>query len=203
MAWFDEYVGEVDLFQSLADHEAHSETLHLALQMIVLSSGKTPLGLGFPGLRGTPCTNEQWELVNELGKAVERQVLFVEKMSDSLWLRSPALGGTLKRGLIRYERFMQLFKERPGTMLVPTLDIDLVWHTHQCSPKSYQSLSEKVAGRSINHDDSLDKITLKDGFKKTCWFYETRFKDEYNVCLCWECEALKSEVDAQFSHLFL
>lgn len=133
--------------------------------------------------------------MNELAKAVERQAFFVEKMSDSLWLRSPALEGTLKRALIRYERFMQLFKEHPGTMLVPTLDIDLVWHTHQCSPKSYQSFSAKVAGRSINHDDSLDKTTRKDGFRETCMFYETRFNDEYNTCLCWKCETWRSELE--------
>jgi hypothetical protein len=154
-----------------------------------------PLGVRFPGLQGNPHTNEQWDLVNELGMAVERQALFVEKMSDLLWLRSPGLEGTLKRALVRYEQFMELFREHSGTVLVPTLDIDIVWHTHQCSPKSYQSLCAKMAGRSINHDDSLGKTTLKDGFRETCRFYETRFKDEYNICLCWGCEALKSELE--------
>ena len=192
---FERYVGEVDLFQSLANYKSYSTVVKQALANLVPSSGEIPLGVSFPGLLESPRTMNRQILMNELGAAVERQGIFVEKMSNLLWLRSPALESTLNKALMRYERFMQLFKMYPGTMMVPTLDIDLIWHTHQCSPKSYQAFCEKEAGRSINHDDNLGKPTLKDGFKQTCLFYEAQFKDEYNACLCWECEALKSELE--------
>lgn len=192
---FEEHIGEADLFQCLAKHQSHPPAVKLALANMVPSSGKTPLGIPFSGLLERPRSTNKWAVIDELGSAVERQAHFIDKMNNSLWLRSPALQGTLNRAVVRYERFIQLFKMHPGTMLVPTLDIDLVWHTHQCSPRSYQAFCEREAGRSINHDDSLGKATLKDGFKETCLLYEARFQEEYNVCLCWECEGLKSELE--------
>ncbi|KAJ6000280.1 hypothetical protein N7481_000689 [Penicillium waksmanii] len=40
----------------------------------------------------------------------------------------------------RYLKFLQLMKESKST-LVPTLDIDLLWHTHQLSPVAYGKYS--------------------------------------------------------------
>ncbi|KAH8591653.1 hypothetical protein B0O99DRAFT_690461 [Bisporella sp. PMI_857] len=198
-AVFERYVGEVDLFQSLANHTSQSTATKQAFANVVTSSGKSLSNVSFSSLQGGPMTTNEWMVVDELGSAVERQGLFVEKMGNSLWLRSPALEGTLDRALVRYEHFMKLFKNNMGIILVPTLDIDLIWHTHQCSANSYQMFCGKEVGRSINHDDSLGKETLKNSFRETCLLYETQFKDEYNVCLCWICEALKSELER--SHL--
>lgn len=68
-------------------------------------------------------------------------------MNGQLWIRSPALSGTLRRATDRYAKFLHLLKRKApplgedgsgktivlGAIIVPTLDIDLVWHTHQCS----------------------------------------------------------------------
>ena len=59
-------------------------------------------------------------------EAVQRQEAFVQKMHAQLWIRSPALEGTLQRAIKRYLSFVKLFKLYPKTILVPTLDIDLV-----------------------------------------------------------------------------
>lgn len=126
---------------------------------------------------------------------VERQAKFAEKMAGYLWLRSPALRGTLERAAVRYRGFMALFKEEPAQTLVPTADIDLVWHTHQCSPREYEAGCVRMAGRFINHDDGLSKRVLKGGFGETRVLYEARFKDGYGVCLCWECEATRTEME--------
>jgi len=45
-------------------------------------------------------------------------------------------------------------------MLVPTLDIDLVWHAHQTIHDAYTKYSKRVAGRLINHDDSIGGADL-------------------------------------------
>lgn len=34
-------------------------------------------------------------------------------------------------------RFLDLEKQSPNTVCVPTLDIDFVWHTHQLMPTKY------------------------------------------------------------------
>jgi hypothetical protein len=116
-------------------------------------------------------------------------------MHAHLWISSPAVEGTLHRALDRYDKFLQLFKLYPGTTLVPTLDIDLVWHTHQCSPQQYRDSTLKRAGRFINHDDTLGKGTLDHGMDRTAEFFIVRFAQEYNVCKCWDCEAVASAIE--------
>jgi hypothetical protein len=115
-------------------------------------------------------------------------------MEKHLWIRSPAVEGTLCRAIERYIKFLKLFRLYPKTMLVPTLDIDLVWHTHQCSPSRYDTGIVETTGRLIDHDDKLGEGILNPGFTKTGDLYRIRFGQEYQVCNCWDCEALLSAV---------
>lgn len=135
--------------------------------------------------------------VTKLVKAVQRQSSFVAKMDAQLWIRSPAVEGTLVRAISRYGQFLKLFKLYPRTVLVPTLDIDLVWHTHQCSATGYMAATQALAGRFIDHDDKLGAATLDSGMQRTMDLYRVRFAEEYQYCLCWDCEALRSAVDDQ------
>lgn len=121
---------------------------------------------------------------------VQRQASFVDKMHRHLWLRSPPAAGTLRRAIDRYDGFLQLFKLHPWCTLVPTLDVDLAWHTHQLSPLQYIAAVEARAGRFINHDDKIVQGRLNVGMDKTKELFQERFGERYNVCLCWDCEAL-------------
>jgi len=132
---------------------------------------------------------------NELAEAVNRQSSFIHKMDAQLWIRSPAVEGTLRRARDRYSNFLRLFKLYPGTMLVPTLDIDLVWHTHQLSPQRYMDATRDLAGKFLDHDDKLGKETLDVGLEKTKKLFRIRFGKEYLVCNCWDCEALLDAVE--------
>ena len=76
--------------------------------------------------------------------AVNRQACFARKMSQFGWLYSPSLGAILQRAAMRYRNFFLLVAELPGPV-VPDLDVDLVWHTHQLSPARYASFSRAVA----------------------------------------------------------
>jgi hypothetical protein len=133
--------------------------------------------------------------VKQLVDNVERQRVFVQKMNAHLWIRSPALQGTLRRAVERYDKYLQLFRLYPGKMLVPTLDIDLVWHTSQLSPAAYNASMEERCGRFINHDDKIAKYKLATGNDETQALYRIRFGLEYSVCLCWECQAVMSAVE--------
>ena len=80
-------------------------------------------------------------------------------------------------------------------MFVPTLDIDLVWHTHQCSAVNYHRVTQEVAGKFVNHDDSIVQDKLDTGMEETKKLYRMRFGREYHICVCWDCEALLEAVE--------
>lgn len=64
-------------------------------------------------------------------------------------------------------------KNRP---LVPTLDLDLCWHTHQLHTVEYRNWCMDHLKQYINHDDTIDKGNLKEGLRETSlmWFAEYR-----------------------------
>ncbi|KAK2612774.1 hypothetical protein QQS21_001226 [Conoideocrella luteorostrata] len=135
-------------------------------------------------------------LAIQLRDAVVRQSAFVDKMNARMWIRSPALEGTLRRGINRYDKFLALLRMYPRQTIVPTLDIDLVWHTHQCAPAAYVKGTKAIVGRFINHDDTIVKERLSGGFDVSRTYFRVHFGTEYRVCGCWDCEALLSEVEA-------
>jgi hypothetical protein len=124
-----------------------------------------------------------------------RQSSFIVKMSIELWIWSPAMEGTLRRGIQRYKRFLRLFNLYPRKMLVPTLEIDLVWHTHQLSPLQYFRSTVALTGRFIDHNDKLDSTILNPGLKETSNLYRMEFAETYSYCNCWDCEAFRSAVE--------
>jgi hypothetical protein len=69
----------------------------------------------------------------DLVPAMYRQLQFVNKicLNYSYWSRE----SVIQRSLVRYTDFMRLVSGSKETF-VPTVDIDLVWHTHQCDPES-------------------------------------------------------------------
>ncbi|KAK2747975.1 hypothetical protein FQN57_001566 [Myotisia sp. PD_48] len=144
------------------------------------------------------CQDIDAPLAADLKAAVIRQQSFAEKMNARLWIRSPALEGTLRRAIGRYDKFLILFKMYPRTTLVPTLDIDLVWHTHQCSALAYFESTKQRTGRFLNHDDSISSSKLGTGLRKTSELFRIRFGQEYAMCDCWDCHALASALDVNF-----
>lgn len=97
---------------------------------------------------------------------------FIDQMHDCLWISYPDAEDILETARKRYNNFVELFRLHPGVMLVPTLDIDLVWHTHLCSAARYRGFMMERVGRFINHDDKLGKGALDDGFERTKELYE-------------------------------
>lgn len=134
-------------------------------------------------------------LAMALRDAVERQAEFVDKMNAHMWIRSPALEGTIRRGTDRYSKFLDLLRLYDGTTIVPTLDIDLVWHTHQCAAAFYARGTRAIVGRFVNHDDTIVQEDLSTGFDLSRKLFRVHFGREYRLCGCWDCEALLSGVE--------
>ena len=137
----------------------------------------------------------QQSATSALVENVKRQASFVDKMHNHLWICSPAVGGTMRRAIDRYNKFLKLFELYPGKTLVPAMDIDLVWHTHQCSAVLYEGNMRARTGRYVNHDDKIGKEVLGHGTDETSHLFRIRFGQEYSVCLCWDCEMLTTALE--------
>lgn len=126
-----------------------------------------------------------------------RQFDFVDRMGKQAWLRSPALDGTLNRAVHRYFELLMLFKKYPGNVFVPAPDIDLVWRTHLLSPQSYLLETSELVGHCVPYDDNISKDTFAKRLGTTEDLFRVRFGQEYWRCLCWDCEALRSALEAE------
>jgi uncharacterized membrane protein YgcG len=135
---------------------------------------------------------DESEFSFDLAAAVHRQFEFVQHMVQHNWLKSPSATRTLARAVLRYERFWTLLTAGVGTVS-PTLDIDLVWHTHQLWPAAYRAHSaKKYGGQLVDHDDTISKELGHAAFAKAGALYLERFGEVYASCMCWECEHSKT-----------
>lgn len=124
----------------------------------------------------------------DLCGAVMRQGSFIDKMVRLDWLHSPSGQHTASRIIIKYGRFLQIMKRFPRMLAVPTLDVDLAWHTHQLNPGHYYLYTLREVGKFINHDDKVGETKLSEAFARTSRIYQTLFREAYNECTCWYCE---------------
>ncbi|KAK0530808.1 hypothetical protein OC835_003884 [Tilletia horrida] len=125
--------------------------------------------------------------MTDLVSAVQRQFKFVEEMTKLGWANTENLARgrddiSLARAIVRYHSWMHLMS-RNTTMLCPTLDIDLCWHTHMLK-RPYISDMVRYVGRFINHDDKIEENTLSDAFERTAKLWQKTFDQPYSVCGC-------------------
>lgn len=135
----------------------------------------------------------------DLTAAVKRQGNFIQKMQQIDWLHSPAISSTSSRVILKYGRMLQVMAAYPAEMAVPTLDIDLAWHTHQLSPHSYFKYTTLKTARFIDHDDKVSEYKLSESFARTSKNYQKMFAEPYSECTCWYCEAVHASVVTQNS----
>jgi hypothetical protein len=124
----------------------------------------------------------------DLTGAVLRQGIFVDKMHSIDWIHSPALDSTVTRLIEKYYRFFSIMATFPKNVAVPTLDVDLAWHTHQLSPRQYYKYSMDTTKKFTDHDDKIDEDKLSESFEWTSKTYEKLFGEVYSMCSCWYCE---------------
>lgn len=81
----------------------------------------------------------------------------------------------------RYVKFMELIKNNPDKQLVPTLEIDVVWHSYQLNHFKYSQYCINLMGNLINHNDSVIDEDLTDSYKTTCDIWENKYKEKYHL----------------------
>ncbi|KAK0631466.1 hypothetical protein B0T14DRAFT_490016 [Immersiella caudata] len=130
----------------------------------------------------------------DLCAAVMRQGIFVEKMYKLDWLHSPSARDTMDRLRIKYNRFVDIMAASPDRIAVPTLDVDLAWHTHQLSPSAYYQFMVLRTARFIDHDDKIEEQALSKHFEWTSKEYQEKYGEVYSECTCWYCESIRSSL---------
>ncbi|KAM0254560.1 hypothetical protein ACHAQJ_006666 [Trichoderma viride] len=116
----------------------------------------------------------------DLCAAVMRQGFFIEKMVKIDWIHSPTARDTMSRLIVKYDRFVQIMGKHPGKMAVPTLDVDLAWHTHQLNPSHYYYYTVSKTAKFIDHDDKIDQDKLSRCFEWTTKTYQDMFGAVYS-----------------------
>ncbi|KAJ5389971.1 uncharacterized protein N7496_001039 [Penicillium cataractarum] len=133
----------------------------------------------------------------DLVGAVIRQGTFVQKMDNIDWLHSPTVMETADRLIKKYNVFFQIMYDNPSKMAVPTLDVDLAWHTHQLQPRRYYKYSTRIKSSGLriffDHDDKVDENKLSESFEWTSKMYRRATDGAiYSECTCWYCEATRA-----------
>ncbi|SJL02690.1 uncharacterized protein ARMOST_06024 [Armillaria ostoyae] len=90
----------------------------------------------------------------------------------------------LKHCMARYHAFLDLMSSSPAGFFVPTLDIDLVWHTHQLMARQYSRDCLEHVHRFADHDDKVAENRLSRAFDITCRAWQDRFGIPYTHCGC-------------------
>ncbi|KAG6811588.1 hypothetical protein H0H92_006711 [Tricholoma furcatifolium] len=125
----------------------------------------------------------------DLVGAVIRQGSFTEKMVKLEWTKPNYFRDVedeipLLHAIARYHAFLDLMAANPRSFNVPTLDIDLAWHTHQLMGHKYNLDCRDCVGRYIDHDDKVEESKLSNSFESTAALWKERFGIEYVHCGC-------------------
>merc|ERR1712150_180482 len=84
----------------------------------------------------------------------------------------------IENAIERYLNFLVLAKNSKGDILVPTLDIDLIWHVHMLSPLDYNEDCETI-GYVLNHDVTIENSILESQMQKTQDLWYKQYQEPY------------------------
>ncbi|KAF0688011.1 Aste57867_20322 [Aphanomyces stellatus] len=99
----------------------------------------------------------------DLVHAMVRQLDFVNKICSNYdyWCQPHVIDESIRR----YHQFIHLMHIQSAGTLVPTSDIDIVWH-HQTLPIEYAVFCNDIVGQLIDHDDTIPGGTLTTASRK-------------------------------------
>jgi len=92
----------------------------------------------------------------------------------------------LSTGISRYHKFLFLMAtlkkmSKSHLLLVPTLDIDLAWHTHQLFPQPYREWCIQNIGKPINHDDTMKPADGRRWIRSTSLAWLKTYNEPYTA----------------------
>ncbi|CAF3763973.1 unnamed protein product [Rotaria sp. Silwood1] len=120
------------------------------------------------------------QLSVNIDKTAHVLILLLEKTSklQQKWRKSLILQQMIRR----YYRFMQLKVLYPKKLLIPTIDIEIVWQTHLLRPLIYQNDCRRLFHQIIDHSLLLNHTQQsfkEEAFLDTLHLYEKHFHEPY------------------------
>ncbi|KAF0714497.1 Aste57867_3843 [Aphanomyces stellatus] len=114
----------------------------------------------------------------DLVHAMVRQLDFVNKICSNYdyWCQPQVIDESIRR----YHQFIHLMHIQSAGTLVPTSDIDIVWHTHQTLPTEYAVFCNDIVGQLIDHDDTIPGGALESAYANTYNLWATTFEQLYS-----------------------
>jgi len=80
----------------------------------------------------------------------------------------------------RYWKFMRLFKSYTK-LIVPTVDIDIVWHAHLINSTKYANFCSEYLYRDlIRHEDKLSSAVLDKAYTRTYMYWMEKYGEPYS-----------------------
>ncbi len=97
----------------------------------------------------------------------------------------------IRKSILNYEKFFYLIKKNPGIKLVPTKDIDKIWHIHRANTDLYKKDSVFITGYVVGHKEAKTKVELhanKRNYSFTSQLWQSTFNLKYgnnqDMALC-------------------
>ena len=128
-------------------------------------------------------------------------IRLLEKVTDSQQQWDQSI--IIKQMIQRYYRFMQLkASQPPDTLLIPTIDIEIIWQTHLLRPEMYRQdclrLFRRVIDHSLSLKDDIGKYFKQQAFIDTYQLYKQKFGEEY--CVLPTGNEQNDEIDDSYSY---
>ncbi|CAF3065669.1 unnamed protein product [Rotaria sp. Silwood2] len=117
----------------------------------------------------------------DISKTTPELLTILEKASKfrKQWQKS----SILKQMITIYYHFMQLKAYHPANiLLIPTIDIEIVWQTHLLRSEIYQADCLRLFRRVTDHSlliNDIQQHIKEQAFQDTCQLYEQRFSEQY------------------------
>lgn len=132
-------------------------------------------------------------------ESISGQWLFFKRIKDSLYYRTKLnYTSSFNYAFRRYLRFLQMIKKRHHShlsdILVPTYDIDYIWHSHMMLPDLYNSQITQLVGFFLDHNDQISDTQQTNGLLLSKSLYSKYFGKPYlpdlnnGLCIfdpCW------------------
>jgi hypothetical protein len=89
----------------------------------------------------------------------------------------------VKTAIWRYERFMRLQAKYTDQLLIPTVEIELIWQSHLVRPTAYlQDIYDVLGAPLIEHrliGTNVDKLLKEEALKQTAKLWKDEYGEEY------------------------
>ena len=116
---------------------------------------------------------------NSIADAIASQASFVgrilalgPKIVNDEWIDN---------AVTRYAQFLELAKLHPNKTIVPTLDVDLIWHAHMLTPLDYRDDCINMLGKVLSHDAQMGEGEIATAFEQT----KERWHQAYGTPMVW------------------